>query len=525
MDWNIGRRPHRHASPSRPRALLMGLLALLGALQARPSYGQASSGDGNLVYAPPPAAEEARQIGEAAAFFAFPGLNPENRRGVTRLSENAYRIAAWPQAGFNYDYYLYIPTEFASNYLLATSIASGGAIGMGPDYYSEWARKVVVEGSWETQIAKSLKAPLLYPAFDRPDTVSAQYLSRDAMLLANDRISRLDLQLISMIDDARSFIAAEFGVELEEKVLLAGFSMSAEFAGRFTVMHPDRVRAAAYGGTSFMHILPYTRDAAKRVDLIYPIGVSDIARISGRGFDREAYLKVPRLLTMGLLDTEDVTRYGGLYPASMRSWIDSRLGGLETRWNAVTRLLGELGGFECKLYRDKGHTFDRGDYVAFLQRYNGLREPKSAPPDPSSKASPMTAASMGRLGGYQVITGNPSVIVKPAISIDSSGFISSIALTFSTPRGVSIPHPASLVRRIQIQIDVRPDSGYPVVPGKNPNRAYDSPLLAAVAGIHIPTRPDIPFEMVTALFISYEDLAGNQFLLAYTPQQGGGKPE
>jgi hypothetical protein len=180
--------------------------------------------------------------------------------------------------------------------------------------------------------------------------------------------------------------------------------------------------------------------------------------------------------------------------------------------------LGELGGFECKLYRDKGHRFDTGDYVAFLQRYNSFREPRPASPAPATKASPVTAASMGSLGGYQVITGNPSVIVKPAISIDSSGFISSIALTFSTPRGVSIPHPASLVRRIQIQIDVRPDSGYPVVPGGNPNRAYDSPLLAAVAGIHIPTRLDIPFEMVTAIYISYEDLSGNQFLIVYKAQ-------
>jgi hypothetical protein len=518
MDGDIRRRIARHEGRLPHRVLMLGILILLGTLPARPSFGQAISGDGTLVYAPPSAADEARQIAQAAAFFPLPGLNPENRRIVLRLTTNAYRIAAWPQAGFNYDYYLYVPDDFASNYLLAASIASGGAIGMGPDYYSEWAKKVVVDGSWETQIAKSLKAPLLYPAFDRPDTVSAQYLSRDAMLLAKDRISRLDLQFISMVDDARSFIAAEFGVELDRKILLAGFSMSAEFAGRFTVMHPERVRAAAYGGTSFMHLLPYTRDIDRRVDLIYPIGVSDIARISGRAFDREAYLKVPRYLTMGLQDTEDVTRYGGLYPGSMRSWIDSRLGSLETRWNAVTRLLGELGGFECKLYRDKGHRFDTGDYVAFLQRYNSFREPRPASPAPATKASPVTAASMGSLGGYQVITGNPSVIVKPAISIDSSGFISSIALTFSTPRGVSIPHPASLVRRIQIQIDVRPDSGYPVVPGGNPNRAYDSPLLAAVAGIHIPTRLDIPFEMVTAIYISYEDLSGNQFLIVYKAQ-------
>lgn len=517
MDRDIGRGHHRHTTPSQPRALLLGLLALLGALQARPSFGQASSGDGKLVYAPPSAAEEARQIGEAAAFFAFPGLNPENKRNVTRLSENAYKIAAWPQAGFNYDYYLYIPTEFASNYLLATSIASGGAIGMGPDYYSEWARKVVVDTSWETQIARALKAPLLYPAFDRPDTVSAQYLSRDAMLLANDRISRLDLQFISMIDDARSFMAAEFEVELEEKVLLAGFSMSAEFAGRFTVMHPDRVRAAAYGGTSFMHILPYTRDIAKRVDLIYPIGVSDIARISGRSFDRESYLKVPRFLTMGLLDTEDITRYGGLYPASMRSWIDSRLGSLETRWNAVTRLMEELGGFECKLYRDKGHTFDRGDYINFLQRYNSYRETAPGSATPVGVSSPPAAASAGSLGDYQVITGNPSVIIWPWINTDASGLISSINLSFRTVRGQSIARPASMVRRIQIQIDVRPDSGYPVVPGRNPNRAYDSPLLAAVAESHIPTRTDIPFDMVTALYISYEDLAGNQYLIVYKP--------
>jgi len=278
-------------------------------------------------------------------------------------------------------------------------------------------------------------------------------------------------------------------------------------------MHPERIRAAAYGGTSFIHIIPYSRDVKKKVDLIYPIGVSDWAQITGKQFDRDAYLIVPRLLTMGLLDTEDVTRYGGLSPSSMKSWIDSRLGSLETRWNNVTRLLGELGNFESKLYRDKGHTFDWEDYISFLDRYSIYSDNTSA-----STSSTSIGSSQDGFSEFRIILGNPSVIIKPTIIASPSGHISSIELSYFDKSGKLIEHPETTIRRIQLQLDVKPDSGYPAISTRNPNRAYDSPLISATTVRHELSKTDISVDIIMTLYISYEDLAGNHYLIAYSTQ-------
>ena len=500
------------AAPSSKNILVHTLFLSLGVA----AFGQNTSNDGIFVYSPPTTAESIRQSKRAATFFPVLKLNPANERSVTRLSKNAYKISAWPQAGFNYDYYLFIPNEVRSRFFLATSIASGGAQGMGPDYYSEWAKRVVVEGNWETQIAIGLKAPLLYPAFDRPADSSPGSLTRSVMLLKKDRLSRLDLQFIAMIDDARHFISTEFGVELNEKVLLAGFSTSASFASRFTMMHPERVQAAAYGGISFIHILPYTQDVKKRTTLIYPVGVSDFIHITGIPFNREAYLKVPRFLTMGLLDTEDTTNYGGLYPSSMKNWIDTRLGTLETRWNNVTKILSELGNFEYKLYTNLGHSFIKGDYIEFLQRHNELQDQQSVKFEKKEKLE--FEQREPSLGAYQVLAGSPEVFVIPKLHLASNGEIQTVDLLFVSSRGDTIYKPESLIQKIQIQIDVSPNSGYPTLAGKNPDRAYDSPLLTATDSSHVLMKSDIRFDIVKAVFIEYIDFRGHYFLLMYKPE-------
>jgi len=507
---------YRVKNISHGKVLSLALYLLF--LTITPVFSQIVSSDGIFTYTPPSSAEQERLSRQAAAFHPITELNPDNKRIVTKLSTNVYKISPWPQAGFNYDYYLYIPDDFASKYLFATSIASGGAQGMGPEYYSEWARNVVMKGNWETVIASGLKAALLFPAFDRPANSSAASLTRDAMLLKKDRLSRLDLQFVAMIDDARSFIEDEYDIQVENKILLAGFSTSGSFASRFSMMHPERVRAAAYGGTSFIHILPYTRDQKKRIDLIYPIGVSDWLQITGKQFDRDTYLKVPRFLSMGLLDKEDTTRYDGLYPSSMRSWIDSRLGSMEKRWNTVTKILEELDNFEYKLYREKGHTLDAGDYIAFLNRYNSYRESASPLPSGSASTASTIDSSSSNLNSFRLLTGNPSVIIKPIINTNMDGFITSIDISFLSTSGESILNPETTVHRIQIQIDVKPNSGYTIPASRNQNRAYDSPLLSADVPNHQLSKQDIKIDILMALYIAYEDFSGNQFLIMYKPK-------
>lgn len=335
------------------------------------------SPDGGYAYRTPSERAALDAMSRAPAFYPYLALNPANERKVTALSPRVYKVEPWPQAGYNYDYYIYVPPSYPGlklGRLLAISIASGGEQGRGPAYYSDWVKNVVMRGNWETQVADMLGAPLVMPAFDRPLNSSLASLTLDAAKATHERYARLDLQYLAMIDDARAFLKAERGIELDSRVLLAGYSMSGSFAERFALMHPERVQAAAYGGMSCRHILPYTEDTVYGQRLSFPAGVEDIESISGKAFDREAYLAIPKFYFEGALDFEDITRYDGLFPAELRPWLDARVGkALDARWPVTAKLLREAhSAIELKRYPQLGHDLDAFDIAKFLARANGV---------------------------------------------------------------------------------------------------------------------------------------------------------
>lgn len=341
------------------------LIAIIFTFISVVAFAQTST-DGSLSYI-----NAEVSFSSAASFFPYPDLNPANRRNVVKISDKVYKVTAWPQAGYNYDYYIYIPASYATlkpTKILAISIASGGAQGMGPEYYSEWAMNVVVKGNWETKIADNLGTPLVYPAFDRPANGSAASLTRDAMLIKNDRISRLDLQFIAMIDDAKEFLFDEFDMLFDSKFLMAGYSMSGSFAMRFTFMHPELVQAVVYGGSSCWHMLPYS--TAGSTQLIYPVGVSDLESITGKDFDRDAYLSVPKFYFEGEIDSDDIIMFGGLFPRSMLSWFNDYFGSdLTNRWSNMVKVISGGNNIKMARYSDIGHWVNLSEVIKFLKLY------------------------------------------------------------------------------------------------------------------------------------------------------------
>jgi pimeloyl-ACP methyl ester carboxylesterase len=109
-----------------------------------------------------------------------------------------------------------------------------------------------------------------------------------------------------MIDDA---IAREktLGLQFDSKVLLFGFSASGSFVNRFVFLHPDRVLAAAYGSPGGWPIAPLA--TWKTVPLTYPVGIADVAQLTGMPVDIAAVARVPQFLFMGTDDTNDAVTY------------------------------------------------------------------------------------------------------------------------------------------------------------------------------------------------------------------------
>ena len=325
--------------------------------------------------------------------FFFPWEFPDGR---------FQRIQGIAEEGFHWDYLLFTPEVVSSPYLLVFPNNTGYPI---EDYgfHVERAKVSIIRKS---EAAETLAAVALVPIFPRYEGLYTHHLDRNTMLTETPGLERIDLQLIAMVDHARRSLA-EKGIVLEEQILLSGFSASGAFADRFSLLHPERVKAAVIGGTGLMLPLEEFRDEV----LPYPVGVFDMARLTGHPFDEEAFREVQRFVHGNALDEggwetmEDGSRYTGreyftmfqepeilkeleTRPAPLFDPGDFRLRNIEERairyrifegrtfhgdFEAVRELFEErgYGNHQFRVYPDAGHDVTNEiaeDRFEFLRR-------------------------------------------------------------------------------------------------------------------------------------------------------------
>ena len=269
-------------------------------------------------------------------------------------------VDAAPEKGFSFPYLLRIPKTAGASYLLVEPNNTGKVA----DDFSvhEQAAHELSRRAVGAYVSTRLQLPLLVPVFPRREKewqIYTHMLDRDVMTLSDGPLRRLDLQLLAMIDDAQSRLAA-FGRPVEKKVLLTGFSASGTFANRFTLMHPERVRAVATGGLNGLLMIPApTLDS---VALPYPLGLSDFERITGSRFDEDAWRRVPQFIYMGAKDDNDAVQFDDGYSADEKALVFRTLG--ETmqpdRWQRVQEIYRQSGANATfRTYPHMGHGTDR----------------------------------------------------------------------------------------------------------------------------------------------------------------------
>ncbi len=232
------------------------------------------------------------------------------------LSSNVYSktivVKANPEKGFNFPYLLKTSKKTVdANYIVVESnnTGSGNSIkGM-----TSKAKKSL---SWVlgSSISKKLNYPMLMPVFPFGTSALMQnkyyfpQLDSDVLKINKDKYRRIDLQLIAMIDDAREKLLKENNQNINEKVIMVGFSSSSLFSARFTFLHPDRVSVAIGGGIG--GLLPVPTDKINGIDAIYPIGTYDFEKITGKKFDLEEFKKTPQFYYQGTKDKSNPFRRG-----------------------------------------------------------------------------------------------------------------------------------------------------------------------------------------------------------------------
>lgn len=292
----------------------------------------------------------------------FASSQPENSASGLEDSANlTVLIEPSPDAGFNYPYVLRLPTFGRSDSPVHLIVEVNNS-GMATDDFEVHLRAArhASEHGVGAFAADQLDLPLLIPAFPRPasEHLYTHALDSDSLDIASGPMRRLDQQLLAMIDDAIKRTRAE-GIATEEKFLITGFSASATFANRFSMIHPERIAGLAIGGFNGILMLPLER--FEETELPYPLGLADYEARFGKAFDRESWLSIPQFAFMGENDKNDAMQFDDAYSDEDRRKVYGMVGQemLPDRWHFVQKVYRSSGATFCaRTYADIGHGTD-----------------------------------------------------------------------------------------------------------------------------------------------------------------------
>ncbi|MFW6357024.1 MAG: hypothetical protein ACOC2Y_09915 [Spirochaetota bacterium] len=289
---------------------------------------------------------------------------------VQRLGRTGYyKLVRNPSRGYHFNAYLWIPSEAIRVHRLLVTPNNTGTADDSLELHDTRAYRAFT-GSWEGRIAEELGAPHLMPVFPRPRTDWQYYthsLDSDTLKITSGALRRLDLQLLAMINDVREYLGEAHGIRLPGQVLLSGFSASGTFVNRFTVLHPDRVRAVACGGVNAIPILPVSSYEGTR--LPYHIGIADLESITGREFDLAAWQRVSQYVYMGELDANDTTLYDDGFTRAEAALVWDTVGkDMSVRWaNCIGVYLAHTERAQMVTYLGLEHNVVVQDMVEFLR--------------------------------------------------------------------------------------------------------------------------------------------------------------
>jgi len=282
------------------------------------------------------------------------------------------KIPANPAQGFYWPYYLSVPNGLTSHTVILVEPNNSGFVNDDPAVHDAAAETLAL---LRTPFAVNLGTPLLVPTFPRPANywwVYVQALDRDTLLTNLEGLQRVDLQLIAMIDDARQRLAA-LGTPVDRKVFMNGFSASGSFVNRFTLLHPERVKAAASGsgGCPMVPVAEWDGHTLR-----YPVGVSDLETLTGHPFDITAYRTVPKYIYVGDKDNNDAVDYSDGFDDEDRNLIYEIFGDpvyIYPRWSIAEQIFNSVSASgQFVIYPDVGHTITIGmweDLRRFFQQY------------------------------------------------------------------------------------------------------------------------------------------------------------
>jgi dienelactone hydrolase len=302
---------------------------------------------------------------------------------VHRCEMNAARTferPAAPARGFHWPYFLYVPTEARAGHLLVAPNNTG----FGTDDPGTIGAASSCEVRRQAPLADKLGAPLLVPLFPRPpavgddDNLYLHALTRAALKTDVPAFRRVDIQLLAMAEDARTFLAAK-GIAVDTRLLLRGFSASGSFVNRFAVLHPENALAVACGSPGGWPIAPSGREGEDA--LPYPVGTGDLAALAGKSVDARVLRSVAWFFFLGDRDANDAVVFRDSFSKADEELVFRLYGPTPvSRWKKAERLYAKAGlDARFVLYPGAGHEVTR-EMDADVAKFFEERLARGSPP-------------------------------------------------------------------------------------------------------------------------------------------------
>lgn len=173
----------------------------------------------------------------------------------------------------------------------------------------------------------------------------------------NPLLRRMDLQTIAMIEDAKQRLKQN-GLIVENKIILTGYSASAQFALRFSVIYPELVSSVIAGGFNGLGTLPLETYGLDRV--YFPLGVYDIEEKFGRKFDQLHFSKIDHHLYMGDEDRHEYHKISTIGGKSL-NFVDKNFSGdiIDNRLKKYLDVMKKFASVEFRALKNCDHFISK----------------------------------------------------------------------------------------------------------------------------------------------------------------------
>ena len=218
-------------------------------------------------------------------------------------------------------YMLFVPEDMKDNSSLVVGNFTTGNSNMNYNDTISALIDIVKKGQNIEALLKKLcyelKCPILFPIIPRFNGFYSTFLTSDVYKNVFDRLDMhkkngrvhidesdkdylrdIPKQVYDMINNSKNFINNSLKGQVQDKVIMTGYSAAGHFANAFSVLHTDVVSMVIAGGTDGILTLPYKKYNGQSLPV--PIGVGDVDN-----FSIEEFKKIKYFVYMGLRDIGD----------------------------------------------------------------------------------------------------------------------------------------------------------------------------------------------------------------------------